>query len=179
MNILANNTLKEMVEGIRAGSVTVIRNEYGEVKGIGINNPELKVSSVRYVKQLGSGQVVGNTLAELEADEAAYREFARTHNTSEYMELAQVADTLASMSDRDVEVLAHYIERNMPVKTVERKVEVPAASHGEFKGLTDSDLANYLTVDELKAVKSRANREGDLSVKNACRRALRRKGVEA
>ena len=120
---------------------------------------------------------MGNTLEELQADEAAYREFARTHNTGEYMELAQVADTLANMSDVDLNVLTNYIEKNMPVKTVERRVEVPAQSHGEYKGLTDADLANYLTVDELKAIKSRASREGDLTAKNACRRALRRKGV--
>lgn len=179
MNILTNNTLKEMVEAIKAGKMTVIRNADGTIKGIGINNPDLKVSQVRYVKNVMGGQVVGNTLADLEADEAALREFARTHNTGEYMELAQVADTLAQLSDSDIYALTRYIERHQEVRTVERRVEVPAPSHGEYKGLTDSDLANYLTVDELKAIKSRANREGDLSVKNACRRALRRKGVEA
>ena len=131
------------------------------------------------MKSVNGGQVVGNTLEDLEADEAALREFAATHNAYEYMNLAQVADTLAHLSDSDIDALARYIEANAEVKTVERRVEVPARSSGEFRGLTDSDLANYLTVDELKAIKSRANREGDLTVKNACRRALRRKGVEA
>lgn len=177
MNILANNTLKEMVEGIRAGRVTVIRNPDGSIKGIGVNNPELKVSQVRYVKQLGSGQAVGNTLAELEADEAAYREFARTHNTGEYMELAQVADTLASMNDSDVEVLARYIERNVPVKTVERRVEVPApapASRGRYENIPEELEA--LDVDELKDLKRTATRLGLNDLKNACRTALRHKG---
>ena len=178
MNIL-NDTLREMVTAIREGRMTVVRDEYGRVKGIGINNPDLKVSAVRYVKEVGNGQVVGNTLEELKADEEALNAFARTHNTGEYMQLAQVADTLANLSDSDLNVLVDYIEAHQEVRTVERRVEVPARSSGEFKGLTDSDLANYLTVDELKAIKSRANREGDLTVKNACRRALRRKGVEA
>lgn len=180
MNILTNDTLREMVAAIREGRMTVVRDEYGHVKGIGVNNPDLKVSAVRYVKAVGNGQVVGNTLEELKADEEALNEFARTRNTGEYMQLAQVADTLAQLSDSDLNVLVSYIEAHQEVRTVERRVEVPApAARGEYKGLTDSDLANYLTVDELKAIKSRANREGDLSVKNACRRALRRKGVEA
>ena len=179
MNILTNNTLKEMVEAIKAGTVTVIRNENNHVIGIGVNKPNLKVSDVRYVKQVSGGQVVGNTLEELEADEAALREFAASHNSYEYMQLAQVADTLAKLSDNDVEALVEYIEAHQEVRTVERRVEVPARSSGEFKGLTDDDLANYLTVDELKAIRNRANREGDLTVKNTARRALRRKGVEA
>lgn len=176
MNILANNTLREMVEAIKAGTLTIVRDENENIIGIGVNKPGLKVSEVRYVKDR---RFVGNTLEELKADEEAYYEFARTHNTCEYMDLAPVADVLARLSDKDVSALVRYIEAHQEVRTVERRVEVPAPSRGEFKGLTDSDLANYLTVDELKAIKSRANREGDLSVKNACRRALRRKGVEA
>ena len=115
MNILANNTLKEMVEAIKAGTVTVIRNECGEVIGIGVNKPNLKVSDVRYVKQVGNGQVVGNTLDELKADEEALNEFARTHNTGEYMQLAQVADTLAKLSDNDLHTLVRYIEAHQEV----------------------------------------------------------------
>ena len=177
MSILANEKLMEVVEAIKAKKVTVIRNADGSVRGIGVNSPDLKVSDVRYVKSVNGGQVVGNTVADLEADEAALREFAATHNPYEYMSLAQVADTLAHLSESDFDALARYLEDNVEVKTVERTVEVPA--RGEFKGLTDNDLANYLTVDELKAIRNRANREGDLTVKNACRRALRRKGVEA
>ena len=105
MNILANNTLKEMVEAIKAGTVTVIRDENGNIIGIGVNKPNLKVSDVRYVKQVGNGQVVGNTLEELKADEEALNEFARTHNTGDYMRLAQVADTLAKLSDSDLYAL--------------------------------------------------------------------------
>lgn len=173
MNILANTELKEMVEGIRAGRVTVIRNEYGEVKGIGVNNPELKVSAVRYVKNMCNGQVVGNTLEELKADEEAYREFARTHNTGDFMQLARVADTLAQMNDSDVNVLASYIEKNMPAKTVERRVEVPVSTvrYGNIP-----EELEALDADELKDLKRTATRLGLNDLKNACRTALRHKG---
>lgn len=183
---MKNTNLVELLAAVKAGKVTVIRDAYGRIMGVGVNNPDLKVGEVRYVKQVGSGQVIGRTLEEMQADERAMHEWTAKYSYGQVLDAITVGEILAkpNWNESDIATLASaleaYVDAHKEVRTVERTVTAPApAARGEYKGLTDSDLANYLTVDELKAIKSRANREGDLSVKNACRRALRRKGVEA
>ena len=183
---MKNTNLVELLAAVKAGKITVIRDAYGNIKGVGVNNPDLKVGEVKYVKQVGCGQVIGRTLEEMQADERAMHEWASKYNYCEVIDAVMVGEILAkpNWDESDIARLSNalqaYVDAHREVRTVERTVTAPApAARGEYKGLTDSDLANYLTVDELKAIKSRANREGDLSVKNACRRALRRKGVEA
>ena len=178
MNILANETLKEMIEGIKEGKITIIRNPDGSVKGIGINRSDLKVSDVRYVKTIGCGQVVGRTLEEMQADEEALRAFAASHNSYEYMELASVAETLSKLSDEEVRALASYIERHQEVKVVERKVEVPARaveSSSRYPALLEN--LHSLDIETLKEMKRQATRNGASDLKNACRTVLRHKGV--
>ena len=180
-----STNLIELLAAVKAGKITVIRDQYGMVRGVGVNNPDLKVGEVGYVKQVGCGQVLGRTLEEMQADEKAMHEWTSKYNYCEVIDAVNLGQVLnkPNWDENDVATLSraldNYVEAHKEVRTVERTVTVPAPSHGEYKGLTDNDLANYLTVDELKAIKNRANREGDLSVKNACRRALRRKGVEA
>ena len=178
---MKSTNLMELVAAVKAGKITAVKDQYGNIRGVGVNNPDLKVSEVGYVKQVGCGQVIGRTLEEMQADERAMREWTSKYNYSDVIDAINVGQVLAkpTWDENDVATLTRmldsYVAANREVRTVERTVTVPApAARG---GLSDSDLANYLTVDELKAIRNRANREGDLTVKNAARRALRRKGV--
>lgn len=178
---MKSTNLIQLLAAYKAGKLTIVRDQYGQVRGVGVNNPDLKVSDVKYVKPVGCGQVIGNTLEEMQADERAMREWTSKYSYSDVIEAVTLGETLtkATWDENDVAKLSRalqsYVDANKEVRTVERTVTAPApAARG---GLSDSDLANYLTVDELKAIRNRANREGDLTVKNAARRALRRKGV--
>ena len=179
MNLNKKALIDEMVDAIREGRVTLIRNEYGEVKGVGVNKPGLQVSDVKYVKNVNGSQCVGNTLEDLKADEEAMNAWVEKYGCCNIMHVVEVAEALSKLSERDLAMVVDYVRESTPVqeRVVERRVEVPAS--GNVRGLSDDQLAAYLSVEELKAIKNRANREGNLDVKNACRRALRRKGVEA
>ena len=178
---MKSTNLIQLLAAYKAGKLTIVRDQYGQIRSVGVNNPDLKVSDVKYVKPVGCGQVIGRTLEEMQADERAMQEWANKYSYSDVIEAVTLGETLtkATWDENDVAKLSNalqsYVDANKEVRTVERTVTAPApAARG---GLSDSDLANYLTVDELKAIRNRANREGDLTVKNAARRALRRKGV--
>ena len=178
-NILTKNEeLSKIIAGMREGTITVVRDENDNIKGIGVNKPGLKVSDVKYAKNVSCGQAVGETKEELAADEAALRDFARNHDYGELMSMVRVAEPLSKMSDADVDALTNYIASTIEPKVVEKeKVVERTVNTNGGNGLSDEQLANYMEVNELKAMMNRARREGDNVVKNACRRALRRKGV--
>ena len=178
--------LLDMLAAVKAGRITVIKDQYGNVKGIGVNHPDLKVSEVSYVKQIGSGQAVGRTLEELEADEAALREWASTHNIDEVLEAVRLGEVLnkTNWDEDDVAYLerelTRYIDeavaadrRNRP--STSAPARTAPASAGKYPNLLEN--LHVLDVETLKAMKREATRNGADDLKNACRTVLRHKGV--
>lgn len=183
-----NKNLINIISAVKSGKITVVKDQYGNVKGVGVNNPDLKVSEVSYVKNVGCGQAVGRTLEELEADEKALREFASTHNMHEILEAVHVGEVLKkeTWDDRDMEyienILNSYINqavsedrRSRPTPTVTRTSTPTEATRGKYPNLYEQ--LNVLDVETLKEMKRVATRTGADDLKNACRTVLRHKGV--
>lgn len=177
-----STNLIELLAAVKAGKITVIRDQYGMVRGVGVNNPDLKVGEVGYVKQVGCGQVLGRTLEEMQADEKAMHEWTSKYNYCEVIDAVNLGQVLnkPNWDENDVATLSraldNYVEAHKEVRTVERTVTAPApASRGRYENIPEE--LESLDVDELKDLKRTATRLGLNDIKNACRTALRHKGV--
>ena len=121
---MKSTNLIEMLAAIKAGKVTVVRDQWGQVRGVGVNNPELKVSDVKYVKQVGCGQVIGNTLEEMQADEKALNEWASKYSYCDVVRAVELGETLnkATWDENDVAKLSraldNYVAEHKEVRTV-------------------------------------------------------------
>ena len=104
---MKSTNLMELVAAVKAGKITAVKDQYGNIRGVGVNNPDLKVSEVGYVKQVGCGQVIGRTLEEMQADERAMREWTSKYNYSDVIDAINVGQVLAkpTWDENDVATL--------------------------------------------------------------------------
>ena len=172
----------EMLAMVKSGRISVVRDEYGYIRSINCNRPELKVSGIKYTRNVYGGVAVGSTLEELEEDVKAMKQFAEDWAHTDVMHLAIVAERLSkpTLDDEDIAYLKaeleRYVERHKEVKVVEKTVNASAPrTNGRYPQLFEN--LYVLDIETLKEMKRVATRNGADDLKNACRTVLRHKGV--
>jgi hypothetical protein len=184
MELLNKNGIIEMIAAVKAGKITVVRDEYGNVRCINCNRPGLQVQDIKYTKNVCGGTAVGSSPEDLEEDVKAIRKFMEDWGHTNVMHLAVIAERInkPELTDEDVaylnEELQRYVERN--TKVITREVKVPVdrpvetAKRGKYPDLFEN--LYVLDVETLKEMKRVATRNGADDLKNACRTVLRHKG---
>ena len=177
MSNLTSKAIIELLAAVKSGKLTVIKDAYGRIMGVGVNHPDLKVSEVKYVKQVGQGQVIGRTLEEMEADEEAMREWASTYNYTDVLRLINVTEILnkPTLDEYDIARLSSALDDYVDAH---KEVEVRTVNAPTQRASADYEL-DSLSIETLKLIRREATQKGDLALKNAARRALRHNGVSA
>ena len=183
MTLLNNKGIVEMLALIKSGKVAVVRDEMGNVISLNVNRPELKVGEVKYTKRTGMGLAVGSTLEDLEADEKAMRAFAEEWAGVDVQHLTVVAERLnkPTLDEEDIAYLNNELQRyvakhrEVVTREVTREVPVRGTANTRYPNLVEN--LEVLDIATLKEMKRQATRNGASDLKNACRTALRHKGV--
>ena len=165
----------EMLQLIKAGIVSVLRDEYDNIIAL---NWVGESTGIKYAKKVMGHMTVGATEEERQKDEDALRKFIEEWRGVDVLHLLKVAMTLnkETLTDEDVDYLnrelERYVQAHREVKYIEKSE--PAAPRGEYPGLLDN---LYMLSDEtLKALKNEAHRKGQRDLYNATRKVLRAHG---
>ena len=174
MKLLNTKGVIDMLQLIKAGTVSTLRDERDNIIALNWVGNSTGIACAKYVR---GHLTVGANEEERAADEAALRKFMEEWNNVDVLHVLNVALKLnkETLTDEDVAYLKNelqrYVDANKEVVTREVTRTAPAP-----RATAEYEL-DCLSIETLKVIRREATSKGDNALKNAARRALRHNGV--
>lgn len=171
---MKSKVVTEIIALVKNGKIQPLYDESERLIGLNYLSGS---TGMKYSKMIQGHMCVGATEAELEADIAAYKNFAEKVqglNVQEMLEIAMILNK-PEMTDEDQERVANYFDKNARVETREVVRTVEKTGNGQYPNLAQ-DLTS-LDDETLKDLMNKARRENARDLFNAVRRERRHRGV--